>query len=100
MLQETVYVATQFRSRFSSAKSDSYKVHALVQILFAQQGILDFSGFGEVIENLCLLALGRLGAIEIDADRNAPIRGARESLRRDRLAQRLRVQGFRPLHSE
>jgi hypothetical protein len=38
MLQETVYVATQFRSRFSSAKSDSYKVHALVRILFAQPG--------------------------------------------------------------
>jgi hypothetical protein len=36
MLQETVYVATQFRSRFSSAKSDSYKVHALVRILVAQ----------------------------------------------------------------
>jgi hypothetical protein len=34
-----VYVATQFRSRFSSAKSDSYKVHALVRILFAQQVI-------------------------------------------------------------
>ena len=28
--------ATQFRSRFSSAKSDAYKVHALVRILFAQ----------------------------------------------------------------
>jgi hypothetical protein len=35
---------------------------------------------GEVIENLCLLALGKLGAIEIDADRNATIGGARERL--------------------
>jgi hypothetical protein len=32
----TASSATQFRSRFSSAKSDAYKVHALVRILFAQ----------------------------------------------------------------
>jgi hypothetical protein len=32
----TASSATQFRSRFSSAKSDSYKVHALVRILVAQ----------------------------------------------------------------
>jgi hypothetical protein len=31
---------TQCRSRFSSAKSDAYKVHALVRILFAQPLIL------------------------------------------------------------
>jgi hypothetical protein len=29
----TASSATQFRSRFSSAKSDAYKVHALVRIL-------------------------------------------------------------------
>jgi phosphohistidine phosphatase len=34
----TASSATQFRSRFSSAKSDAYKVHALVRILFAQPG--------------------------------------------------------------
>jgi hypothetical protein len=34
------YQATQFRSRLSAAKSDAYKVHALVRILFAQPGIL------------------------------------------------------------
>jgi hypothetical protein len=28
--------ANSFRSRFSSAKSDAYNVHALVRILFAQ----------------------------------------------------------------
>ena len=32
----TASSATQFRSRFSSAKSDAYNVHALVRILFAQ----------------------------------------------------------------
>jgi hypothetical protein len=32
----TAASATRFRSRFSSAKSDAYKVHALVRILFAQ----------------------------------------------------------------
>ena len=32
----TASSTTQFRSRFSSAKSDAYKVHALVRILFAQ----------------------------------------------------------------
>jgi hypothetical protein len=42
MLQETVYVATQFRSRFSSAKSDAYKAHTLVRILFAQPGISSY----------------------------------------------------------
>jgi phytoene dehydrogenase-like protein len=41
---------------------------------------LDDGRLGEVIENLCGLALGKLGAIEIDADRNAAIGGARESL--------------------
>jgi hypothetical protein len=47
----TASSATQFRSRFSSAKSDAYKVHALVRILFAQPqnlsiplGIFDFYG--------------------------------------------------------
>jgi hypothetical protein len=33
----TASSALQFRSRFSSAKSDAYKVHALVRILFAQR---------------------------------------------------------------
>jgi hypothetical protein len=32
----TASSATQFRSRLSAAKSDPYKVHALVRILFAQ----------------------------------------------------------------
>jgi len=35
-IELTASSATQFRSRFSSAKSDAYKVHALVRILFAQ----------------------------------------------------------------
>jgi len=34
----TASIATQFRSRLSAAKSDAYKVHALVRILFAQPG--------------------------------------------------------------
>jgi hypothetical protein len=33
----TASSATQFRSRLSAAKSDAYKVHALVRILFASQ---------------------------------------------------------------
>jgi hypothetical protein len=36
----TASSATQFRSRLSSAKSDAYKVHALVRILFAQPVIM------------------------------------------------------------
>jgi hypothetical protein len=40
---------------------------------------LDARRFGEVIENLRGLALGKLGAVEIDADRNAAIGGARSA---------------------
>ena len=35
--------ATGFRSRLSAAKSDAYKVHALVRILFAQPQNLSIS---------------------------------------------------------
>jgi hypothetical protein len=41
---------------------------------------LDAWRLGEGIENLRGLALGKLGAVEIDADRNAAIGGARERL--------------------
>jgi hypothetical protein len=41
---------------------------------------LDTRRLGEVIENLRGLALGKLGAIKIDADMDATIGGARESL--------------------
>ncbi|MFZ3328064.1 MAG: hypothetical protein WA231_20215 [Methylocella sp.] len=40
----------------------------------------DARRLGEIIENLHGLALGKLGAIEIDADCNAAIGGARERL--------------------
>jgi hypothetical protein len=41
---------------------------------------LDAMRFGEVIENFRGLALGKLCAVEIDADRNATIGGTRERL--------------------
>jgi hypothetical protein len=41
---------------------------------------LDAGRLGEVIENLCWRALGKLSPVEIDADRNATIGGARERL--------------------
>jgi hypothetical protein len=41
---------------------------------------LDARRFGEVIENLRGLALGELSAVEIDADMDATIGGARECL--------------------
>jgi hypothetical protein len=41
---------------------------------------LDARSLGEIIENLRGLALGKLGAIEIDADCNAAIGSAREPL--------------------
>ena len=49
----TASSATQFRSRFSSAKSDAYKVHALVRILFAarQSGLRGFiSRWGRIAD--------------------------------------------------
>jgi hypothetical protein len=39
---------------------------------------LDAGRLGKVPEDLRLLAIGKLGAIEIDSDRNATIGGARE----------------------
>jgi hypothetical protein len=41
---------------------------------------LDAWRLGEVIENLCWRALGKLGAIEIDSHLDAAIGGARERL--------------------
>jgi hypothetical protein len=41
---------------------------------------LDARRLGEIPKDLRGLALGKLGAIEIDSDRNATIGGARESL--------------------
>jgi hypothetical protein len=41
---------------------------------------LDTRRLGEVKEDLCRLALGKLGAVEIDTDRNTAIDGARERL--------------------
>jgi hypothetical protein len=50
----TASSATQFRSPLSAAKSDAYKVHALVRILFASQ---------ESSSNRCVFVVSSHGGI-------------------------------------
>jgi hypothetical protein len=64
---------------------------------------LDARRLGKVPKDLRGLALGKLRAVEIDADRNATIGGmprCRFHAGHDRLRPRRRVQGFPPARSE
>jgi hypothetical protein len=69
-----------------AAHSDSpgeligHRNDAECQVPKKKTSVGSFSGFGEVIENLSLLALGKLGAIEIDSHLDAAIGGACECL--------------------
>ncbi|HEY8032180.1 MAG TPA: hypothetical protein VIF02_07350 [Methylocella sp.] len=56
----------------------AFEVHRIAGLVL--DPYLGARRFGEVIENLRGFALGKLGAIEIDADRNAAVGGARERL--------------------
>ena len=53
-------------------------MHRIAGLVF--DPYLDARRFGEIIEDFRELALGKLGAIEIDADCNAAIGSARERL--------------------
>ena len=66
----TASSATQFRSRFSSAKSDAYKVHALVRILFAQAVIFNTDGLSAAVVSNGKVELRKL---ELEADNGANV---------------------------